>query len=600
MPPYIIWAVAAFVVLLLLWLAWQRPNKQRLVWRLLASVVAGVSLVLLVFQPTTQQAISPSTAILLTEGYNVDTLQRLIQRSAAEPQVYTYGTTADDATPIRSLYRLRQEQPGLRKVHLLGYGLKKEELNALEDVQVQLYLSPKSVGMAAIHWPEKVKLGETVAVSGQYNREGEASTWLYLMASGQVRDSVEVTADTTAGFKLRYTPKQAGQFVHHVVENSGEEADTVGQVSVQVQPVQRLGVLLLASSPLFEFRFLKNHLAELQHRVALRTTISKGMSQSEWLNMPRHNLNRLTPKLLQQFDVVITEPQALQNLSAGERATLERAVREEGVGVLTITNAPANSRSTSFFTSFQTRRLSQQDTRSTRASWADNTTAIATAAPYTLVYTTAVAGLVAEQNDQFLAGAKRAGWGKVAMSLVPQTFPWQLEGKEEVYASYWANLLSAVAKQEVQETFWQLASPQVPRPNQPLTLTFTDYAAAGADVPSATVTHMADSSSVDLPLAQHPLQPTQFSGTFWPRRSGWHQVQVSGAAPYSFFVQDSAVWAFTTIQARQQATQDFVAQQNAAPVAEAAVAYNEEPVPLIWFFLLFVLSSGFLWLEEKF
>ncbi|WP_246000967.1 hypothetical protein [Pontibacter diazotrophicus] len=594
------WLIAIPVLLLLLWLAWRRPNRQRLVWRLLASVVAGISLMLLVFPPTTQQAISPSTAILLTEGYSADTLQQLLQRSDAEPQVYAYGTMADDATPVGSLHRLRQEQPGLRQVHLLGYGLKKEELQPLKDVQVQLHLSTTPAGTAAIHWPESVKLGEAVEVASQYKKEGEASTWLYLMAAGQVRDSVEMAADTTATFRLRYTPKQAGQFVYHVVEKSGNAADTLGQVPVLVRPVQEVGVLLLASSPLFEFRFLKNHLAELQHRVAFRTTISKGMSQSEWLNMPRHNLSRLTPKLLQQFDVVITEPQALQNLSAGERATLERAVREEGLGILTIASAPANSRSTSFFTAFQTRRLSQQDTRSTRASWADNTTATATAAPYTLVNTTAVAGLVAEQNDQFLAGAKRAGWGKVAMSLVPQTFPWQLEGKEEVYASYWANLLSAVAKQEVQERFWQLTSPQVPRPNQPLTLTFTDYTAAGADVPSAVVTDVADSSSVDLPLARHPLQPTQFSGTFWPRRSGWHQVQTLDAAPYHFFVQDSTDWTFTAIQERQQETLAFVAQQNTASAAETAVAYKEEPVSLIWFVLLFVLSSGFLWLEEKF
>lgn len=588
------------VVLLLLWLAWRRPNRQRLAWRLLASAVAGICLVLLVFPPATQQAITPSTAILLTEGYNADTLQRLLQQATAEPQVYGYRTTAENVTPLKSLYLLREEQPGLRQVHLLGYGLKKEELQALEDVQVQLHLTDTPAGTAAIHWPESITLGEAIKVVGQYKREGGEATRLYLQAAGQVRDSVKIAADTTAGFQLHYRPKQAGHFVYSVVEKSEGRADTLGQVPVQVQPVQELGVLLLASSPLFEFRFLKNHLAELQHRVALRTTISKGMSQSEWLNMPRVNLDRLTPKLLQQFDVVITEPQALQNLSPRERAALERAVTEEGLGVLTITNAPVNSRSTGFFTSFQARRLSQQDTRSTRASWADNVTATATAAPYALVNITVVEGLVAEPNNQLLVGAKHVGWGKVALSLVPQTFPWQLEGKEETYASYWANLLSAVAKQEVQEKFWQVANPQVPKPNQPLALTFTNYAAAGSDIPSATVMHVADSSSVNLPLAQNLLQPTQFSGTFWPRRSGWHQVQTPDALPYLFYVQDSEEWLFSDLQAKQQETQAFVAQQNNAPVTDVTIAYKEEQLPLVWFFLLFVISSGFLWLEEKF
>lgn len=453
-PAYIPWLLAAFVVLLLLWLAWRRPNRQRLVCRLLASAVAGLSLVLLVFPPTTNQPISPGTAILLTEGYDADTLRLLLQESTAEPLLYSYHTTADKATAVPDLYTLQQQQPGLIKVHLLGYGLHQQELQVLEGMQVQPHLSAAPAGIAAVHWPERISLGESVEVTGTYINPAKADIWLYLQATGQAQDSVEVAAGDTAAFKLRYTPKQTGQAIYTLSQKSAAGTDTLGRVPVLVKPVKELGVLLLASSPLFEFRFLKNHLAGLQHRVALRTTISKDIiSQSEWLNMPRTNLDRLTPKLLQQFDLVITEPQALQNLSAGERASLQRAVTEDGLGVLTITNAPATHHSTAFFTSFQTKRIAQQDSRSTRASWDHNVTATATAAPFTLVNSTAVSGLVAEEDDQFLAGAKQEGWGKVALSLVPQTFPWQLEGKEEIYASYWANLLTAVAKQEVQESF---------------------------------------------------------------------------------------------------------------------------------------------------
>ena len=559
-----------------------------------------MSLVLLVIPPTTNQTISPGTAILLTEGYNADTLRELLQKSAAAPPLFSYHIKAEKAAPVPDLYTLRQQHPGLKKVHLLGYGLLQEELQALKGIQVQPHLSAAPAGIAAVHWPENISLGEAVEVTGTYINPAKADTWLYLHATGQVQDSVEVAAGDTTAFKLSYIPKQEGRFIYTLMRKSGRGADTLGRVPVQVRPVKELSVLLLASSPLFEFRFLKNHLAELQHRVALRTTISKNISQSEWLNMPRTNLDRLTPKLLQQFDLVITEPQALQNLSAGERASLQRAVTEEGLGVLTITNTATNNRSTAFFTSFQTKRLSQQNTRSTRASWDNNVTATATAAPFTLVNSTAVSGLVTEQKDQFLAGAKQEGWGKVALSLVPQTFPWQLEGKEEIYASYWANLLSAVAKQEVQEKFWQLTSPQVPQPDQPLTLTYTVHAAPGSALPSATVTSLADSAIyINMPLAQSPVLPTQYSGTFWPRHNGWYQVQTPGAPPYQFYVQDDDAWDFTRIQARRQATQAYISRTKSS-VVDSTIAYKEEPVPLIWFFALFVLSSAFLWLEEKF
>ncbi|MHA6246298.1 hypothetical protein ACXYMU_00050 [Pontibacter sp. CAU 1760] len=592
------WLLAIPVVLLLLWLAWRRPNRQRLALRLLASAVAGISLVGLVFPPSVQHAISPGTAILLTEGYNPDTLKHLLNQVTAAPQVYSYHTAAKDATPLESLYLLRQKQPGLRQVHVLGYGLQEPELQALEGMQLRAHLPDMPTGITAVHWPENVVLGEAVEVAGRYKNEGDSKVKLFLQAAGQSRDSVEVVADSTARFTLAYTPKVAGKFTYALTSRTGEKTDTLGLVPVRVQPVQELGVLLLASSPLFEFRFLKNHLAGLQHRVALRITISKDLRQQEWLNMPRINLDRLTPALLQKFDVVVTEPEALQQLSGGERSALQRAVTDEGLGVLTITNNPTANRSTALFKDFQTKKLSQQDTRNTRASWAGKTAVPVVAAPYTLLPGAAITGFVTESQDRLLAGTTRAGWGTIALSLVPQTFAWKLEGQEEVYASYWANLLSAVARREVQEKFWQLASPQVPHPHQPLTLTLTDYTAAS--IPPTTVTSMADSTTVSLPLAQHPFQPAQFSGTFWPRRNGWYQVKAEGMPPYQFLVQDSTDWHFTTLQARRQATEAFLTRQSVAPVSDAAIAYEDKPISLLWFFALFVLSSGFLWLEEKF
>lgn len=597
--PYLPWLLAILLTLLLLWLAWRRPERQRLVWRLLASAVAGISLALLLFPPTYMRAVNPSSAILLTDGFDADTLAALLRQTEPNPQVYTFKTTADNGMPVTDLYTLQQAHPALQTLHILGSGLDKSVLQALKNIALVPHLSAAPAGVQAVHWPEIKKLGETIEIAGKYKNQTKATTWLYLQAAGQLQDSIEVKTDSTYTFKLRYTPKQTGRFAYIILAKTETQTDTLGQVPVQVAPVKELGILLLAASPSFEFKFLKNHLGQLQHRVALHTTISKDISQSEWLSMPQVNLNKITPKLLQQFDVVVTEPQALQGLSTTEKTALEKAVTADGLGILTIATAPASNRSTAFFTGFQTKRLSQQDARNTHASWAGNATATAVAAPYTLVNTTAVTGLVKEQGSNLLAGAKQAGWGKVAMSFVPQTFPWQLEGKDQVYASYWANLLSAIAKEEVLEKFWQLTSPQAPQPDKPVILFFTDYTSEdGATTLAATITSLADTSSINLALAQNPVQPEQFSGTFWPRRSGWYQVQTADAPPYFFFVQNASSWPFQSIKQRQQATQAYVAKQSINP-AKAAVTYKEEQVPLIWFFILFVLSSGFLWLEEK-
>lgn len=594
---YYTWLLAIPIILVLLWLAWRRPNRQRLGWRLVASMVAGISLVLLVFPPVTQQAINPSAAILLTEGYNPDTLKAL-QQQKAKLQVYTYQAASNvDGIPLNTLLQLRQYQPGLQTLHVLGYGLPAQELEQLEGLSLQTHLTELPAGLQAVDWTQRIKIGQAVQVKGKYTA-GASKATLYLQAAGQLQDSVTLPPDSSRTFRLRYTPNVKGLTVYTLLQKTGTQTDTLGQLPAHIEEQQPLGVLLLAAMPNFEFKFLKNHLGELQHRVAFRASVSKNLSQSEWLNMPKTDLSRITPRLLQQFDVVITDLEALQNLSASERAALQQAVSADGLGVLSIAAAPATNRSTAFFTSFDTRRVSRQESRSARASWAGTAAATTTAAPYTLVNAPAVTALISETGNSMLAGARKAGWGKVAISLVPQTFPWQLEGKEEIYASYWATLLTAVAKEQVQEQFWQVAQPQFPKPNQSVQLTFTDYT-SGGKVASVTAMHLADSVSINLPLAQHMHQPEKSTATYWPRHGGWHQVQATGATSYFFFVQDSTGFTFESIAARRAATQAFVASRNMLP-ADAALAYHKEPMPLWWFFALFVLCSGFLWLEEKF
>ncbi|NDK54972.1 hypothetical protein [Pontibacter fetidus] len=595
-PAYLPWLLATLVVGLLLWLAWRRPARKRLAWRLLASLVAGICLVLIVFPPTIQHAINPGAATLLTKGYHTDTLNALLNRQPAKPVIYSLEAEAEHAISLADLHTLRQQQPNLKTLHLLGYGLDEAQLKTLEGIKLVPHLSASPAGISAVQWPESVNLGETVTIAGKYKTASE--TKLYLQAAGQLRDSVELQPDSTFTFNLRYAPKQTGRWVYTLLAKTDGQQDTLGHVPVQVKEQQQLQILLLAATPSFEFKFLKNHLAAQQHKVAYRATVSRNISQTEFVNTPKTDLSQLTPKLLQNIDVVITDEQVLQNLSARERATLQRAVTQDGLGVLTIVTEPASGKTTGFFTGFRSKRLSQHSSRSTRASWPGNQATI-NASAYALAPTEAVTGLVAAQGNNLLVAAKKAGWGKVAMSYVPQTFQWQLEGNKNVYASYWATILAAIVKEEVRDKFWQLEKPQVPQPRKPAILSFTDYTlTTGATPPTATITSLTDSTTINLPLAQNVHQPEKYSGTFWPGKSGWHKVETPDAAPYFFYVQQPSDWEFETIANRKMATEEFIARQT-IKATESAIAYKDEPVSLIWFFVLFTLSSGFLWLEEK-
>ncbi|QNP53520.1 hypothetical protein H9L05_08135 [Hymenobacter qilianensis] len=140
-------------------------------------------------------------------------------------------------------------------------------------------------------------------------------------------------------FRLSYVPKAAGLAVYELVARRGGQILTSEPVPVEVVPTRALRVLLLANTPSFEFKFLKNQLGTRQHAVALRVGISRGLTQTEFLNQPTHDISRLTPSLLAHYDAVIADAGTLSTLSGGEVQQLTTALRTGGPGLIVLADA---------------------------------------------------------------------------------------------------------------------------------------------------------------------------------------------------------------------------------------------------------------------
>ena len=87
--------------------------------------------------------------------------------------------------------------------------------------------------------------------------------------------------------------------------------------------------------------------------------------------------------------------------------------------------------------------------------------------------------------------------------------------------------------------------------------------------------------------------PTHWSATYWPDSIGWHQSVVNKDSTW-LYVSDhdtyNSMRAFNTRQANLIFDLKSIDQQQ--------ISYWQE-VNLIWFYLLFLLSVGYLWLEPK-
>ncbi|WP_460582830.1 hypothetical protein [Hymenobacter arcticus] len=571
--------------------ALRRADRRRLALRVLASLAAPLALWLTAHPPLRQVPAVRAEAIVLTPGYQPDTLRQLLRHLGAGTPVWAYGTPPPArAKALGSLLSLGEQRPALRRLHLLGEGLPTSALPALGRVAVVRHAGPAPSGFQAANWPQQLTLGQRFEVEGSV-AAGPDPAWVSLRADGADRDSVRLPGG--GSFRLRYQPKVAGRARYELVlRHAGSPAITEPiplEISTQALPP----VLLLAAVPGFEFKFLKNSLAAAGRAVALRTTVSRGLVQTEFLNQSAQPLDHLTPALLARYAVVVADAATLATLPVGESQALRAAVSQGRLGLVLLADATPLPAAVPARTAFAVQPLPVVAAVPQPLSWPDAPALVRALLPARLRPSAALRSLVTGPNAALVAAGQRYGLGTVVVSVVPETFRWALQGQAAAYTSFWSQLLGAAAPPPAPAATWQVLS-RWPRPQQPLTLRLAGT--MPASLPTAQP--LAGGPAVALALAQDVRLPEWSTAQYWPTRAGWHQVRGPGRTLHSFYVYDSAAWRGPELLARQQALAERATRLGAVATAVATTTVPQ-PWPAGWFFGLFLLAAGFLWLEEK-
>ncbi|WP_207433530.1 hypothetical protein [Sabulibacter ruber] len=576
----------------LTWLAVRRPDRRRLAWRLLASWGVVACLVLLLVPPKINRTYNASEVLLLTDGYSPDTLQRLLKSLKPRPQVYGLNVDAEVAQPVADLTAFLKQHPEVKTIHVLGHGLPAEEMPASDSLRFVPHLSELPTGVLAASWPKEVTLGEEVQVQGTFHAPSAQETKVFLHSSGAARDSAAVKKGAQA-FRLKFTPKTGGKFVYTLRWTGANDSVYQEAVPVEVKAPRPLSVLVLSSAPSFEVKFLKNFLSQQGHHVAIRTQVSKGIFQTEVVNLASTKLDRLTTGLLQKFDAVLLDETALQNLSGAEKQALQQAVRQQGLGTLTTLSQPS-SKAIPFFAETVFKPVSQKQPRNGTVRWQGlaSSNAVLSLPTRVLQLKDGQQAMVWEQNQQqTLAVRYRRGMGQVGVSVLPETFPLVLEGKETLYQQYWATVLNAIAKPAEEPSL--AVMPSIPQAHQLLQVSFSVNSSAHK------VTFQSLKAGTAAPVLVQPssLLQEQQQGLLWPQETGWYSVLTSGGQESSAFVQPENSWQTQKLQQQQQAFLKLVKQTAASPDTQSMQVQTDFPLWGIGLFLL--VSLSYLWLEEK-
>jgi hypothetical protein len=603
---WVLWLIAALILAYLVRLELRRPNRRQLALRLLASAVALLSLALLCLEPMYRQPVRVSDAFLLTSGSDAKQVQHAAD-SLHPACIFALPhapltDTLDNLERLPNVAMLLRRYPHVRRVHIFGDGLRPDELESLSHLQLVLHLAPLPDGPVAVSYPHRIALGEPLRVQGTWHASRRDSLWLYLDVNGEHCDSLSLVGESQLPFELNAVPRQLGKWLYTFCAlRTARDTAFAGTIPIQVVPPQPIHVLILESAPNFETRTLKQWASITGNALVIRSMVSREKFFTEFLNTTPFALERLTPSILEKVDVVIIDLQTLVRLSASEQAALRQAV-EAGLGLLiALPDAPAvrQLREHDFFLGFFTAVPESRQGRFVRPQGFSLRHSSSTALPIAPLRLRGNFGteiLMQDEAGQPLVLSSTRGLGKVAVSIVQETFRWALEGQRELYADYWSHALKCLARPNLDTDLWTHSLlPTVDLPCHFTLRTSPAMPIAVVELPSG----VRDT----LFFRQHPIEPTRWESTLWPREPGWHQVQRIGTADstsVAFYVHSSQEeWSSLRRALMHQATQAF-AHLHPHDSVHVSMMQTYEPISPWWFFVLFVMAAAYLWAERKF
>lgn len=491
---------------------------------------------------------------------------------------------------------LRQRRPSMRRLFVVGWGLDAAEWHALDSIPVSFHPTPLAPGISRASWPAEVVLGDRLVVEGDVTGAPGGQP-IYLEDPSGTTDSARI--DSSGAFRLEARPRATGRSLYVLRTAAAERTVATETLAVTVVAPPAWRVLILEGSPRFETSALRDWLVARGGAVAIRTAVSRDRYRTEFVNRDRVPLAMLTSQLVSQFDVAVIDGRTLARLTAPERLTLRRAV-DGGLGVLVIPDTvvldPTRRFSDrDFFLDFSLRPIEAIDVRLVRPRWAGldrPATVPAAAAPYVLADRFGTESLIEDGTGNVLAQVAPRGAGRVGLSLVTGSARWQRSGEREAFSAYWSRVLAAVAGGPTADR-WTIETPGPWLMHQPIVVDVETTAER-----QVTLVVAPSGARDSVFLARDPLAPTHWRGTFWPRESGWHEIaDVGGTA---FYVQPTWAWRSQQGAARLDATaRHLVYAARVSTDQPLPPQATSQPIPVAWFFGLFLLSAGYLWSRRR-
>lgn len=569
-----------------------RKNKSNLIFRIAASVLAILSLFFIALPIRYDRKVSTgngNTAVLLTEGYHKDSL-------AAWKTVSLFSTDKEITEKdkkviyIPDIAYFLNSNPDYQTLHILGYGLESNELKSLKTKNLIFHPSALADGISSISWPGKIRSGDQLLVQGRYNNTTGTEVKLILQGLGTNLDSAIIGKETLDIFELSCIPKHLDKAVYSLIALADNDTISIEELPVLVKERELLRVLILASSPDFENKFLKNWLSEQEYSLSVRTTISTNKYSTEFLNSRKNDLKRINTSLLNNFDILIGDMSELSRLSSTENQAVQNQVNN-GMGLIIKADAaePGNGFYRKAFTIRENKKLIPKILKLSWEGYSATKTVLQGSNSIEILAQAGTQSLVKNESGDILTNSKLSGKGRILLTVINDSYTWMLGNNVEDYSSFWTYILEKAArKKEYSESFAINSLPVINKK------TGIEFQRETGTIPDIQI------NTERIAFKQHPVLSFQQTGSIWPAQPGWQSFQSESTDTNWFYVFDEKAW--KGVKASEKLKNTKVSIERSAEnitTEKGAIQVYEDTISPIWLYILFLFCCTYLWLEVK-
>lgn len=416
----------------LIWYDWNRIKRWR---RIPLLFLLFISLILALTNPKLGYFGSHKKIALIT-----DSVSKNVELELKNADSVVVWHAANSISTYQKIYDI--SEIGFRNFDSLliyGAGINEEELAKFPNIPTRR-IAPIPAGISQIKTEKLLHEGNPWQVEIFLENPDNIDFELHLLKKGRVVEKRISKEENQKETFVLFPEIGINEYEIELIRNNKSSKIPIG---VQVIPSQKLNYVVLERSVGFETKFIVNQLAKQGNSIWWRRQTSKNVFHSQQINTGNHKPFTFSKKLLNQKDVLISDWQALNELSKIEFSWVKDFV-ENGGNLLLSESIRSEYLPIAKKLGLEIFQFEQETVLGMEVipQWEFKRDTLAN---FLTIWDTSFS-LEDTKPVMFTSNGKALVWktelkkGKVVFHSFEQTYPWQIQGKEAFYNEFWKHL----------------------------------------------------------------------------------------------------------------------------------------------------------------